>query len=152
MSTSPLPGRLDEIVQAFADLPREVKLELLLDYANQLPPLPNEYLGNRGQLERVHECQTPFFVASEIADGRVHLHFDAPHESPTTRGFAGILHAGLNGEPVDDILAVPSDFSARLGLNEALSPLRLRGIAAILGVVQRQVRTRTRQRPVSAQP
>ncbi len=68
------------------------------------------------------------------------LHFDAPAESPTTRGFAGILHAGLDGATVEEVLAVPVDFSARLGLNDAISPLRLRGIAAILGVVQRQVR------------
>jgi cysteine desulfuration protein SufE len=139
---APLPGRLDEIVEAFADLPRDVKLELLLDYANTLPPLPEDLAGNRDALERVHECQTPFFVATELEDGHVRLHFDAPDESPTTRGFAGILHAGLDGATPAEVLAVPADFSARLGLAEAISPLRLRGIAAILGVVQRQVRAR----------
>jgi len=137
---APLPGRLGEVVDAFADLPRDVKLELLLDYANGLPPLPERYAENRNALERVHECQTPFFVATELEEGRVRLWFDAPDESPTTKGFAGILHAGLDGERVEDVLAVPADFSARLGLSEAVSPLRLRGIAAILGVVQRQVR------------
>jgi cysteine desulfuration protein SufE len=135
-----LPGRLEEVVEQFADLPREVKLELLLDYANSVPPLPEEYDDDRTALERVHECQTPFFVAVELEDGRVRLHFDAPDESPTTRGFAGILHAGLDGTTAEDVLAVPADFSARLGLNDAISPLRLRGISAILGVVQRQVR------------
>jgi cysteine desulfuration protein SufE len=142
VTPQPLPGRLDGIVEAFADLPRDVKLELLLDYARSLPPLPERYAGNRDALERVHECQTPFFVATEVEDGRVHLHFDAPDESPTTRGFAGILHAGLDGTTVEEVLAVPADFSARLGLSEAVSPLRLRGIAAILGVVQRQARER----------
>jgi cysteine desulfuration protein SufE len=142
VSAAPLPGRLDEIVEAFADLPRDVKLELLLDYANELPPLPERFAEHRESLERVHECQTPFFVATEVEDGRARLYFDAPDESPTTRGFAGILHAGLDGEPVENVLAVPADFSARLGLTDAISPLRLRGIAAILGVVQRQVRAR----------
>lgn len=140
MNAALLPGRLEEVVEQFADLPREVKLELLLDYANSLPPLPEEYEDDRTPLERVHECQTPFFVAVELEDGRVRLHFDAPDESPTTRGFAGILHAGLDGTTAEDVLAVPADFSARLGLNDAISPLRLRGISAILGVVQRQVR------------
>ena len=142
MNAALLPGRLEEVVEQFADLPREVKLELLLDYANSLPPLPEEYEDDRTPLERVHECQTPFFVAVELEDGRVRLHFDAPDESPTTRGFAGILHAGLDGTTAEDVLAVPADFSARLGLNDAISPLRLRGISAILGVVQRQVRER----------
>jgi cysteine desulfuration protein SufE len=140
VNAASLPGRLDEVVEQFADLPRDAKLELLLDYANAVPPLPEIYATNRDALERVHECQTPFFVAVELEDGHVLLHFDAPNESPTTRGFAGILHAGLDGATAIEVLAVPGDFSARLGLNDAISPLRLRGIAAILGVVQRQVR------------
>jgi cysteine desulfuration protein SufE len=135
-----LPGRLDEVVEQFADLPRQLKLEALLDYANAVPPLPAAYAEHRDALERVHECQTPFFVATDLEDGRVRLHFDAPVEAPTTRGFAGILYAGLDGATIEDVLAVPADLSARLGLAEAISPLRLRGIAAILGVVQRQVR------------
>lgn len=140
MSSQPLPRRLSKIVDEFADLPRDLKLELLLEYANALPPLPERYATDRGALERVHECQTPFFVATELADGHVRLWFDAPDESPTTRGFAGILHAGLDGEPADAVLAVPTDFSARLGLSDAISPLRLRGISAILAAVQRQIR------------
>lgn len=147
-----LPGRLDEVVTEFVGLPRELKLEALLDYANALPPLPERYADDREALEQVHECQTPFFVAVEIEDGRVHLHFDAPDEAPTTRGFAGVLHAGLEGATVDEVLAVPADFSARLGLTDAVSPLRLRGIAAILGVVQRQVRARSAQQAGSASP
>jgi cysteine desulfuration protein SufE len=142
VSEQPLPGRLEEVVGEFAGLPRDLKLELLLEYSNSLPPLPERYAENRDALERVHECQTPFFVATELDDGNVRLWFDAPDESPTTRGFAGILHAGLDGEPPDAVLAVPADFSARLGLSDAISPLRLRGIAAILGIVQRQVRAR----------
>lgn len=143
MTTTPLPGRLDEVVEMFAELPRELKLEALLEYADALPPLPAAYAARPDALEQVHECQTPFFVAAEVEDGRVRLHFEAPDESPTTRGFAGILHAGLDGASPEEVLAVPADFSARLGLTEAVSPLRLRGIAAILAVVQRQVRDRT---------
>jgi cysteine desulfuration protein SufE len=142
VSSQPLPGRLEEIVDEFTNLPRDLKLELLLEYANSLPSLPERYATNREALERVHECQTPFFVATELDDGHVRLWFDAPDESPTTRGFAGILQAGLDGESADAVLAVPADFSARLGLSEAVSQLRLRGIAAILAVVQRQIRAR----------
>lgn len=140
MSSQPLPRRLSKIVGEFADLPRDLKLELLLEYANAQPPLPERYATDRMALERVHECQTPFFVATELADGHVRLWFDAPDESPTTRGFAGILHAGLDGESADVVLAVPTDFTARLGLSDAISPLRLRGIGAILAAVQRQIR------------
>ncbi len=91
-------------------------------------------------MERVHECQTPFFLASELdADGKVVFLFDAPEESPTTRGFAGILQEGLQGLGTEEILAVPNDFYLQLGLAELISPLRLRGIGAILARAKRQV-------------
>jgi cysteine desulfuration protein SufE len=81
-------------------------------------------------------------VTTEIEDGVVHIYADAPAEAPTTRGFAGIFHAGLDGQPPEAILAVPDDITARLALAEVVSPLRLRGAAALLGRMQRQVRDR----------
>jgi len=93
-------------------------------------------------MEQVHECQSPLFLAVEVDDDRrVHVFFDAPPESPTTRGFAGILHTGLDGLPADEVLAVPDDAPYRFGLGEAVIPLRLRGMVAMLSRVKRQVRT-----------
>lgn len=90
------------------------------------------------------ECQSPIFLRTEV-DGAgpaavVHLFFSAPQEAPTTRGFAGILHEGLDGLSAAEVLAVPADVTSRLGLAQAISPLRLRGMAGMLGRVQRQVR------------
>jgi len=73
----------------------------------------------------------------------VHLFFHAPAESPTTRGFAGILYEGLEGLPANEVLAVPDDAPYRFGLGEAVSPLRLRGMVAMLSRIKRQVRLRT---------
>ena len=95
-----LRPELREIVDEFADSPRELRLELLLDYARSLPPLPERYARDHDRLERVHECQTPFFLAVEVEDGRARLFFDAPPEAPTTRGYAGVLAAGLDGATV----------------------------------------------------
>jgi len=135
------PARLAEVVEEFAELPKELRLEALLDYSRRVPPLPSGLAGNRDAMEQVHECQTPFFVASEVAeDGSVTLWFDAPPEAPTTRGFAGILAEGLNGSKVEEVLAVPDGFYAEMGLQEVVSPLRLRGIGAILARVKRQLR------------
>ena len=135
---TPLPGRLQEVVDEFADTPASLRLEALLDYAERVPPPPPHL---QGRLEQVHECQTPFFVAAEVdRDGRVTLSFDAPPQAPTTRGFAGILREGLNGATVAEVLATPENFYTRLGLAEVVSPLRLRGITAILARIKRQLR------------
>jgi cysteine desulfuration protein SufE len=92
-------------------------------------------------LEQVHECQTPFFLATRVdEDGVVHVYFDAPAESPTVRGFAGILREGLEGAGWRDVLDVPSDFYAEMGLGEVVSPMRLRGMNAILNRLKRQIR------------
>ena len=70
----------------------------------------------------------------------MHLFATAPKEAPTTRGFASILVAGLAGLTVDEVLAVPDDYPHTIGLTEAVSPLRIRGMMALLGRIQRQVR------------
>jgi cysteine desulfuration protein SufE len=91
----------------------------------------------------VPECQSPLFLAVEVEpDATVHLFFAAPPEAPTTRGFAGILHAGLDGLSADEVLATPGEFSSQLGLQDLVSPLRLRGIAAMLARIKRQIRDR----------
>jgi cysteine desulfuration protein SufE len=135
-----VPPRLQEIVELFAAAPREVRVQALLDYSNRVPLLPDRYAEHRELLEQVHECQTPFFLASEIDDaGAVHLWFDCPPEAPTVRGFAGILYAGLEGETVETVLAVSPDFYRGMGLSEVVSVLRLRGMGAILGRLKRQL-------------
>jgi cysteine desulfuration protein SufE len=53
------------------------------------------------------------------------------------RGFAGILFEGLNGASPEAIAAVPSDLYQRLGLHKVLSPLRLRGLTALLSRMKR---------------
>ena len=141
MTVEALPPALAEIVDMFATSPPRDRLELLLDYSQSLPPLPPRLAEHPERLEPVPECQSPLFVTAEVDDDRrVHLFMDAPAEAPTTRGFAGIFHAGLDGLAADEVLAVPGDITARLALAEVVSPLRLRGAAALLGRIQRQVR------------
>ena len=141
MTADLLPASLAEIVETFATSPPRDRLELLLEYSEMMPPLPARFAEHPERLEPVPECQSPLFVAAEVdPERRVEISVDAPPEAPTTRGFAGIFHAGLNGLSADEILAVPGDVTSRLALNEVVSPLRLRGASALLGRIQRQVR------------
>ncbi|WP_431974595.1 SufE family protein [Micromonospora haikouensis] len=135
-----MPTKLAEIVDEFAAAPRDVVLEMLLEYADVIPPLPEELAGREG-MEQVPECQTAFFLRAEVnPDRTVTTWFDCPPEAPTTRAFAGILAEGLSGASAGEVLAVPDDLYQRMGLAQAISPLRVRGGTAILARLKRQVR------------
>jgi len=143
-----LPDALAELVEDFGAVGPKDRLQLLLELSQELPALPERYADAADSMEQVHECQSPLFLAVEVEpDGEraVHLFFSAPPEAPTTRGFAGIMHTGLDGEPAETVLAVPDDFYTALGLTQAVSPLRIRGMAAMLGRIKRQVRAATGQ-------
>ncbi|HVL84970.1 MAG TPA: SufE family protein [Pseudonocardia sp.] len=143
MSTDGLPPQLAELVEDFSDVGPKDRLQLLLELSRELPELPARYADAADTMEQVHECQSPLFLAVEVepdGDRLVHLYFSAPPEAPTTRGFASIMHAGLDGEPAAAVLGVPDDFYVALGLAQAVSPLRLRGMAAMLARIKNQVR------------
>ncbi|OMC17032.1 SufE family protein [Mycobacterium colombiense] len=134
-----MPAPLAEVVSDFAEVEGQDKLALLLEFANELPALPPDL--EQAAMEPVPECQTPLFLHVDASDlERVRLHFSAPAESPTTRGFASILAAGLDEQPAAEILAVPEDFYTDLGLAALISPLRLRGLSAMLARIKRRLR------------
>jgi len=145
-STRALPPQLAELVEDFAGVGPKDRLQLLLELSQELPELPERYADAASTMEQVHECQSPLFLAVEVGpdpEQHVHLFFSAPPEAPTTRGFASIMSTGLDGEAAADVLAVPDDFYIALGLGEAVSPLRLRGMAAMLARIKKQVRAAT---------
>ena len=139
-----LPDTLAQIREDFHELELPDRLQLLLEFSNELPPLPERYADHPDLLERVEECQSPVFMFVEVDDDNiVHLFVTAPKEAPTTRGFASILVQGLAGLSVPEVLEVPDDFPQDLGLTEAVSPLRIRGMIALLGRAKRQIREKT---------
>lgn len=143
MAGQDLPESFEQIVADFNALGQNDRLQLLLEFSQELPQLPERYEQNRDAMEPVVECQSPVFVIVELEGGTdepVHVFFDAPREALTTRGFASILATGLAGLTAGELLDVPDDVPNRLGLTEAVSPLRLRGMAGMLGRIKRQVR------------
>ncbi len=142
--TDHLPPTLAQIRSDFLELEVRERLQLLLEFANELPELPERYADHPDLLERVTECQSPVFIFVEVDDDDVvHLFATAPREAPTTRGFASILVQGLAGLTVGEVLEIPDDFAQGLGLTEAVSPLRVRGMTGLLGRAKRQVREKT---------
>ena len=141
MSAQDLPSQLAELVTEFHEVPEPDKLQLLLEFSRSLPELPARLGEHPEELEQVTECQSPLFLTVELegTGPQVQLFFSAPAEAPTTRGFASILHEGLNGLPAEQVLAVPDDLPERFGLTSLVSPLRMRGMSAMLGRIKRQI-------------
>jgi cysteine desulfuration protein SufE len=129
----PLPPKLQEIVEDFASMSREEKLETLVGYAETMPTLPERFKKDRDKMEPVPECMTPVFLAAEKQeDGGIMFYLDIPPQSPTVRGLASILTNGLNGSTMQEILSVPGDFFLPMKLDEAISQQRLNGFIGVL--------------------
>ncbi len=129
----PLPPRLQEIVDDFASMTREEKVETLIGYAESLPPLPERLKEDRSKMDPVPECMTPVFLfAEKDSNGGLIFHFDIPPQSPTVRGLAAILATGLNGCTPEEVLSVPANFFEPMNLQEAISQQRINGFIGVL--------------------
>jgi cysteine desulfuration protein SufE len=127
-----IPPALETIIEDFKISEEREKVEMLLDYAERLPPLPDWLKGQTGQMEQVEECMTPVFVQAEMENGKLKFYFDIPKESPTVKGFAALLNEGLENVSPEAVLQVPIAFYQEMGLHQALTHQRIHGISAIL--------------------
>ncbi len=142
-------SELDKILAELKEADRQDRIDLVLDFAKSLPPLPERLVAHKDSAHRVEECQSPVYLFVELDGGQVSLYADAPIEAPTVRGFVAILLAGLNGATVEEVLQVPADVVERCGLAEILGMLRVRGLTGVLrrlkGEVARKAVAQTRE-------
>ena len=118
---------------------KQERIEMLIDFAKSLPPLPERLSRFKDSAHRVEECQSPVFLFVELTDNQVAIHADAPIEAPTVRGFVSILVEGLSGSTIEEILAVRNDLIERIGLPEILGMLRVRGLSGVLNKLRSEV-------------
>jgi cysteine desulfuration protein SufE len=138
MSTTP---GAQEIISAFAEVPQSLKLELLLEYSENLPDLPERYKDHPELLERVEECQSPVYLFVELDEQNiVNIFLTAPDEAPTTKGFASLLQLALDQQAADTVLNFDDSFVDALGITDLVSPLRIRGLQGMLMRIKRQVK------------
>ena len=138
--TGHLPAKLADIVKMFQSMPKAMRLQALLDYSKKLPEPPQEYLDHPEFMKPVPECTSPFFLITEREGDGVKLYFKVPPEAPTVRGYAGILKQALDGESAETILNVPDQFYMDMGLSELITPMRMRGMGAILMRLKNELR------------
>ena len=132
-----IPAALAEIMDEFKLADDREKLELLLEFSDSLPDLPERLERLVDEMEQVEECQSPVAIHAESENGHMQFYFAIPQSAPTVRGFAGIMYEGTAGATPEEVLQIPADFFVEMGLNKVLSPQRVNGIAAILAHMKR---------------
>lgn len=131
---------LETKLERFRSLGREMRLQMLLQYARKFPELPPDLRAARDRgLNRVEECQTPLFLWVGVEGGKVTIHADAPTEAPTVRGFMSFLMEALEGATPEEVADLPADLLHEMGLTEALGAVRIRGLTSVVERIKRDV-------------
>jgi cysteine desulfuration protein SufE len=113
-----------------------------LEFAEKLPPLPARLEAERDAgMNRVHECQTPVFLWTELDEGRVRIYADVAPEAPTVKGFVGLLIELFSGAAPEEVLEIDANLVQRFGLVEALGMVRMRGLHAIAHHIRQRIAT-----------
>lgn len=136
-ATNGIPPALAEIIEEFKLADDREKLEMLLEFSDSLPPLPDRLEAVKDQWEMVEECQSPVGIHAEFDEGKMKYYFAIPESAPTVRGFASLMLEGTAGSTPEEILQIPADFFVEMGLQRVLSPQRLNGISAVLAHMKR---------------
>ena len=133
--------KIEEIIGQFQDADYQETLAILLDYSENLPPLPERYRDARDAgFNRVPECETPVFIFVDVEDGRVHIHADVPKESPTVRGFVSLLVDAFDDTTPRDIESAPENLIHSLSLDRKLGTRRMFGLSAVYNRIKSEVR------------
>ncbi len=137
-------GKLDDIINQFQGADFQETLELLLDYSEDLPPVPKRFSGELDkESKRVSECETPVYLWVDIKNNSVEIYADVPPESPTVRGLVSILISAFNGSTPKAVESAPVDLLSRLELAQKLGTRRMYGLGAVYNRIKNEVKKKT---------
>ncbi|MCC5785086.1 MAG: SufE family protein [Phycisphaerales bacterium] len=136
-------SKLEDIISTFRAFEGEMRLQVLLDYANRLPKPPPELMATIGKNDaaRVHECMTPVWlwvVPGSEGGKTVKLFVHVGEEAPTVRGVLSVIVHAYEGATADEIAAMPEDLIERLGLSPVLRMNRVIGLHAMIKRIKRE--------------
>ncbi len=131
--------RIQELLADFEGADPEEALDMLMEFGDELPALSAaRAVEGTPPRCRIHECQTPVFLWVDIVDGQMRLEAAVPEESPTVRGFVGLLVTGINGASPAEVAELPDDFLPVLGLSATLGMTRRKGFRGIVMRIKRE--------------
>ena len=92
MTGTALPEALAEIRDEFLELAEPERLQLLLEYSNELPEVPSRYDDHPELRERVAECQSPVYIILDVDE-------DGAGRDARDRTARGAHHARVREHP-----------------------------------------------------
>ncbi len=118
MNMMSYPSKLQDIIKLFESLPDGEKRELLISYAEQASryrPIDGEDYDLE-DIRKDEECTDEVGVFLLVDDdGRAQFRVALGAQVQTlTKALSSILCSGLEGTPVDEVLALPADFVPKL--------------------------------------
>lgn len=103
------------------------RYKYIIELGAKMPAFPEEY---KVDAYKVKGCLSQVWMHVEVVDD--HLHFQAISDSAIVSGLIAILMMVYNERRPEDILAISTDFTKQLQLEEHLSPTRNNGLYAML--------------------
>lgn len=142
----PVQMSLQDFRDELADLDDHEKLEFLVELSAELPPLSAGRADQPYPREcRVQECQTAVHLWVDVVDGRVQVEADVPRNSPTVRGLVTLIVQSVAGQTAAEVLQIPEDLLAALGLQQALGMTRQQGVRGVMSRIHREIRRQVPQ-------
>jgi cysteine desulfuration protein SufE len=133
MSWSPA---IQGLIEEFQEIESQFeKLETLMDFADELVPLPVE---DWNESNLVRGCQSIAHIEVELANDEVILKSAA--DARMVEGLQGILTIAVNGNSPDTVLELTPDFAEEMGLLNTLTPSRSNGFRTMFDMIQNRVK------------
>jgi cysteine desulfuration protein SufE len=133
-STTPLPQKLDRIVQRFKSRPNpKQRYEQLLWYAKKLESMPDE---DKIPENKVNGCVSQVYITAKLQDNKVWYEGDS--DAQLVKGLVAFLIEGLNGLTPQEILQITPDFIEETGLKVSLTPSRANGFYNIFQMMKKK--------------
>lgn len=132
------PARLEEILEEFDGLTRPERMEMLIDYSDRLPEVPERLKQEKDPDHQVHECRTPTWVYVEPSGESANIYVEVEESAPTIRAIADIIIEGSKNAPRRQILAIPDDIPVRV-LTPEIGMQRIYGLSGLINNIKREV-------------
>ncbi|WP_309399792.1 SufE family protein [Cerasicoccus maritimus] len=122
-----LEEKRDELVEDLSIIedPQE-RFAYIIDNAKSQKPLADEF---KNDAFRIEGCQSQLWLVPSFEDGK--CYFETDSDAVITKGVAGLLTQLYSGYAPEEIIAIPPDFLAQVGVTQHLTPNRRNGLSNV---------------------